>query len=120
MRSPETASELMQFLQAVNRLRTSLSRLAEVVWPLRVFLEEYMEGAKRRTKRVASHRAISAGELSSELIRAWDAAQDLVAHAVALSHPKPGWTVLMFPDASDEHVPGCFRRTLGSFLRQAP
>ena len=110
----------MQFLQAVNRLRTSLSRLAEVVWPLRVFLEEYMEGAKRRTKRVASHRAISAGELSSELIRAWDAAQDLVAHAVALSHPKPGWTVLMFPDASDEHVPGCFRRTLGSFLRQAP
>ena len=62
-----------------------------------------MGGAKRRTKGVASNRTISAGEWASELIGAWDAAQDVVAHAVALSHPKPGWAVLMFPDASDEH-----------------
>ena len=62
-----------------------------------------MAGAKRRTKRVASNRAMSAGKLTLELIGPWDAAQDLVAHGVALSHPKPGWAVLMFPDASDEH-----------------
>ena len=86
--------------------------MAEVVWPLRVFLEEHMAGAKSRTKRVASHRAISAGEWTSGLTWAWDTAQDLVAHAVALSHPKPGWAVLMFPDASDEHW--------GSFLTQVP
>ena len=61
MRSPETAGELMQFLQAVNWLHTSLPRMAEVVWPLRVLLEERMAGAKRRTKRVASNWAISAG-----------------------------------------------------------
>ena len=30
-------------------------------------------------------------------------AQDLVADAVALSHPKDGYEVLMFPDASDDH-----------------
>ena len=46
------------------------------------------------------------------MIGAWDAAQDLVTHAVALSHPKPGWEVLMFPDASDKHW--------GSFLTQVP
>ena len=73
------------------------------VWPLRVFLEELMAGAKRRTKLVESNWAISAEEWTSELIGAWDTAQILVAHAMALSLPKPGWAVLMFPDATDEH-----------------
>ena len=38
--------------------------------------------------------------------------QDLVANAVALSHPKDGYEVLVFPDASDNH----WRR----FLTQVP
>ena len=62
-----------------------------------------MAGAKRRTKLVESNWAISAEEWTSELIGAWDTAQILVAHAMALSLPKPGWAVLMFPDATDEH-----------------
>ena len=53
MRRPETAAELMKFPQAMNWLRTSLPRMAEVVAPLRLFLEELMAGAARRTKRVA-------------------------------------------------------------------
>ena len=112
MRRPETAVELMQFLQAVHWLRTSLPHMAEVVYPLRVFLKEHLAGAKRRTKRVASNRVVSAGDWTSGLIGAWEAAQDFVAHAVALSHPKPGWAVFMFPDASDEHW--------GSFRTQVP
>ena len=48
-----TNTELMKFLQAMNWLRTSLPRMAEVVAPLRLFLEELMAGAARRTKRVA-------------------------------------------------------------------
>ena len=103
MRWPETLGELMQFLQAVTWLRTSFPRIAGVGWLLRVFLEAHMAGVNRLTKRVASNRTISAGEWTSELTGAWDTAQDLVAHAVALFHPKPGWVVLMFPDASDEH-----------------
>ena len=58
MRRPQTASELMQFLHAANWLRTSLPRMAEVVEPLRVFLEQLMAGASRRTKRVARNRVI--------------------------------------------------------------
>ncbi|CAM9747557.1 unnamed protein product, partial [Sphacelaria rigidula] len=54
MRRPQTAGELifyfMQFLQAVNWLRTSVPRLAEVVEPLRLLLEEHMVGNVRRTK----------------------------------------------------------------------
>ena len=41
MRRPQTASELMQFLQAVNWLGTSLPRMAEVMEPLRVFYGTY-------------------------------------------------------------------------------
>ena len=58
MRRPETGAELMQLLQAINRLRTSLPRMAEVVAPLRLFLEELMAGAARRTKCVSKNRAI--------------------------------------------------------------
>ena len=53
LRRPETAAELTKFLQAMNWLRTSLPRMAEVVAHLRLFLEELMTGAARRTKRVA-------------------------------------------------------------------
>ena len=69
IRRPETAAELMQFLQAVNWPRTSLSLMAEVVHPLRVFLEEHLAGAIRRIKRVTSNRVISAGNWISGLIR---------------------------------------------------
>ena len=86
--------------------------MAEVVYPLRVFLKEHLAGAKRRTKRVAFHRVISAGDWTSGLIWAREAVQEFVAHAVVLSHPKPGWAVLMFPGAPDEHW--------GSFLRRCP
>ena len=58
MRRSQTAGELMQFLQAVNWLRTFLPRLAEVVESLRVLLEEQMGGIPRWTRRVTSNRAI--------------------------------------------------------------
>ena len=44
MRCPQAAGELMQLLQAVNWLQTSLTRLAEVIESLRVLLEEHMGG----------------------------------------------------------------------------
>ena len=102
----------MQFLQAVNWLRTSLPWLAEIVEPLRVLLEERMGGIQRRTKRVASNRAIPEDAWTCERVAAWSNAQDLVANAVALSHPTDGYEVLMFLYASDNHW--------GSFLTQVP
>lgn len=112
MRRPQNAGELMQFLQAVNWLRTSLPRLAETVAPLRAFLEELLVGAKRRTKRVARNRVIPDAAWTEDRVQAWNAARGLVAQAVPLHHPRPGCVVLMFPDASDLHW--------GSFLTQVP
>ena len=82
MRRPQTADDLMQFLQAVNWLRTSLPRLAEVVEPLRVLLEEYMGEIQRRTKQVASNRAIAEEAWTREQMAAWSNAQDLLVNAV--------------------------------------
>ena len=44
MRRPQTAGELVQVLKAVNGLRTSLPRLAEVIESLRELLEEHQGG----------------------------------------------------------------------------
>lgn len=59
LRRPETAGELMQFLQPVNWLRTSLPRMAEIVAPLREFLEAHIADNPNCSKRVASSRAIA-------------------------------------------------------------
>lgn len=56
MHRPRMAGKLMQPLQAANWMRTSLSRLAEIVESLRAMLEERMLGAPRRTAEVASKR----------------------------------------------------------------
>ena len=53
LRRPETAGELMQFLQAINWMRTSLPELAELEAPLRALLEECL-CSNRRTKRMAA------------------------------------------------------------------
>ena len=54
-----------------------------------------------KTKRVARNRVIQEDAWTAERVSAWRAAQDLVAQAVPLYHPRPGCVVLMFRDASD-------------------
>ena len=70
LRRPATAGELMQFLQAVNRLRTTLPRMAEIVAPLRDFLEAHLVGNPNRTKRVAANRAIAPEDWTPALVAA--------------------------------------------------
>ena len=45
---------------------------------------------QRRTKRVASNRAIAKEAWKREQVAAWSNAQDLVDKDVVLSHPKKG------------------------------
>ena len=86
--------------------------MVEVVAPLRLFLEELMAGAARRTKRVAKNGVIPPAAWTEGRLKAWEDAQDLVAHAVTLYYPLPGRQVLMFTDAFECHW--------GSFVAQVP
>ena len=54
MRRLETAAELMKFLQAMNWLRTSLPRMAEVVAPLRCLLYTSPSPRDKRQSRMPS------------------------------------------------------------------
>ena len=112
MRRPQTADKLMQSLQAANWLRTPLPPLGEVVKHLRVLLEEQLGGIQRRTKRVASNQVTVEEAWKREQVATWSNAQNLVANAVALQHPKDGFEMAMFPDTFDNHW--------GSFLTQVP
>ena len=70
LRRPETAGELIQLLQAINRMWTSLPELAELEATLRALLEECLRNT-RRTKRVAARRAIGSNEWTDERMAAW-------------------------------------------------
>ena len=105
LRRPETAGELMQFLQAINWMRTSLPELAELEAPLRALPEECL--CNTRTKRVAARRAIGSNEWTDERMAAWDAVRLRMSEAVPLNHVKPGFSVMMFPDASDKFWGSC-------------
>ena len=101
MRRPQTAGELMQLLQAVNELRTlgwqKLSSSFECCWTST--WGEFNAGPCESRQ----NWAIAEEEWKRDQVAAWSNTQDLVANAVALMHPKDGYEVLMFPDASDNH-----------------
>ena len=101
LRRPETAGELMQFLQAINWMRTCLPELAEIEAPLRGLLEEGLCNT-RRTERVEACRVIDSSEWKDERAAAWDAVRLWVREAVPLNHLKPGFSTMVLPDASDK------------------
>ena len=70
---PETAGELMQFVQAINWMITSLPELAELEAPLRALLDECL-CKTRGTQPVAARRAIGSNEWTDERMAACDAA----------------------------------------------
>ena len=101
MRRPETVGELTKFLQATNRMRSSLPQVAEIVAPLRAFMEHRLKGASRK-KSVASRRALSYGDWTPERVEAWDDSREMLMNAAELSFRRPeDFRVMTFPDASD-------------------
>ena len=105
LRRPETAGELIQFLQDINWMVTSLPEVAGLGAPLRALFEECL--CNTRTKRVAARRAIGNNGWTDERMAAWDALRLRVSKAVPLNHVKPGFSVKMFPDASNKFWGSC-------------
>ncbi|CAM9877797.1 unnamed protein product, partial [Chrysoparadoxa australica] len=101
MGRPETAADLMQFLCSVNWMRTHLPQLAEVAAPLQALLKQKMDGQRKRTKQAAFRLAISAAEWTADCESSWLGVKSLLEEAVMLAHPREGWALLGFTDASD-------------------
>lgn len=70
---PETAGTFMQFLQAVNKMRTVLPELAVVMQALRDILEKGLKN-NRRTRRVADKLQITEEAWTEDWREAWDVA----------------------------------------------
>lgn len=98
-RRPETGWELMQFLQAVSWMRTSLIALAEVVGQLRTILYTLLTGTSR-TKRAEANREIKEEDWTEDRLAPWEGAKAVLQNAVTLACPKAGCGVCVFPDAS--------------------
>ena len=71
-----------------------------------------MACAARRTKRVAKNRAIPPAAWTEGRFNAWVDAQDLVAHAVTLYHPRPGCQALAQRLDGWKGVLGLYRYTI--------
>lgn len=108
MRRRQTAGEVMQFLQAANGMRASLPRMVQVLERLRTMLEERMSGAPRRTTKFTRKLEFLDRARTHGCVRAWRAAQEIVAHDVTQCHPRPDLDVLMFTDASDAQYGSLF------------
>ena len=74
--------------------------------PLRALLEECLCNT-RRTKRVEARRAVDSNEWTDERMAAWDAVRLRVSEGVRLNHLKPGFSMMMFPDAGDKFWGSC-------------
>ena len=106
MRRPDIVGELMQFLQAANWMRLSLPNMAEIVSPLRAFLERKLKGTTR-TKRVASRKGISEEDWSEEIQTAWQSSRELLEDTVQSNFREQNFRVLLFPNASNLFCGGC-------------
>lgn len=84
-------------------MRTRLPRVAQVLEPLRAMLKGRISGAPRRTRKVATEWELPDHAWIDDRVRAWRAAQELVAHTITLYHPYPYSKGFLFPDASGAH-----------------
>ena len=110
-KTPEKANGLQQFLCACNCMRTSIPDYSRTIASLHKLMEDCYAKAGKRTKK--SVRNISlAGLWGAEHTSAFEQIKSHLVHALKLSHPKEGYEMCLFSDASDTHW--------GSVLTQVP
>ena len=82
LRRSETAGDLMQFIQAINWMPTSLPELVELEAPLRRLLEECL--CNTRGNICVAARRVVVSERTDERAAAWDAVRLRVRETVPL------------------------------------
>ena len=101
MPSPRTAADLMQFLCAMNWMRTSLVNYTRTIFPLQELLEQALKLTKKRTKKEAAKIDLHIhGWWNSEMETTFLACKQMLINAVTLVHPDPEKEFCLFTDAS--------------------
>lgn len=102
MKRPFSGDELQQLICATNWMRTSLPAYAETVAPLHNLMEYVYRRAggrkKRSVKKISLH-----GQWGAEHDAAFATIIQQLSAATKLSHPKSGYDICLFTDASDNY-----------------
>jgi RNase H-like domain found in reverse transcriptase/Reverse transcriptase (RNA-dependent DNA polymerase)/Integrase core domain/Integrase zinc binding domain/gag-polyprotein putative aspartyl protease len=94
---PETADQLMMFINASNWIRAHIVNYATGIEPLRRRLEQALQGGKR-TKRRAKNVSL---EVTPEYRTEFALAIEMIKVTVTRSYPRDDWDFLVFTDASE-------------------
>ncbi len=102
MNKPTYASDLQQFVCATNWMRNSIPAFAKRIEPLHQLLEECCQKVGKRTKQSLRKLNItnSWGTIHDD---AFADIKNQLAASVKLAHPKSGYSLSLFTDASNTH-----------------
>jgi RNase H-like domain found in reverse transcriptase/Reverse transcriptase (RNA-dependent DNA polymerase) len=100
MGTPQNGGDLVQYVAALNWIRSSLPLFAEKDAPLHDLLEVVYKAAKGRAKKKATSVSLE-GRWSTTCEKAFRSLQEDILALMTTAHPDPSKRVCVFTDASD-------------------
>jgi Reverse transcriptase (RNA-dependent DNA polymerase) len=105
MLMPQNGADLVQYVAAVNWMRSAIPNYSKRVAPRQAALAKLFEGKSRRTKQAAA--AVSLLQLWGRKEQAgFKDLQAAIMELLTLAFPDPGKRICVFPDASDRFYAG--------------
>jgi hypothetical protein len=100
MGTPQNGGDLVQYVAALNWMRSSVPLFAEKVAPLQDLLEVVYNEAKGRTKKKATSVSLE-GRWTLTCEKAFRSLQEDILTLMTTAYPDPSKRVCVFTDASD-------------------
>jgi RNase H-like domain found in reverse transcriptase/Reverse transcriptase (RNA-dependent DNA polymerase) len=105
MATPQNGGDLVQYVAALNWIRSSLPLFAEKAAPLQDLLEVVYKEAKGQTKKKATSVSLER-RWSTMCVKAFRSLQEDILALMTTAHPDPSKHVCVFTDASDAFYSG--------------
>jgi RNase H-like domain found in reverse transcriptase len=105
MGTPQNGGDLVQYVAALNWMRSSLRLIAEKAAPLQDILEVVYKEAKGRTKKKATSVSLE-GRWTKTCEKAFRQLQEDILTLMTTAHPDPKQRICVFTDASDAFYSG--------------
>jgi RNase H-like domain found in reverse transcriptase/Integrase zinc binding domain len=115
MGTPQNGGDLVQYVAALNWMRSSLPLFAEKAAPLQDLLELAYKESKGRTKKKATSVSLD-GRWTTECEKAFRSLREDIRTLMTTAHPDPSKRVCVFTDASDAFYSGMITQVLEHHL----